>query len=108
MRALALSADARYVGVDVPTLREGGIDVTLSNWNGIFAPPGLDSQQRGDLERMIDVMVRSAVWEREATQNRWQLRYLPRAEFETFLKTEIKSVEKTLERLGLTVQRSWD
>ena len=105
MRALAVSGDARYVGVDVPTLREGGIDVVLYNWNGVFAPPGIDENQRTNLERMIDAMVRSAAWEREAAQQRWQLRYLPRQEFEAFLRTETRSTERILGRLGLTIPR---
>lgn len=105
MRALALSGDARYVGVDVPTLREGGIDVVLYNWNGVFAPPGIDAEQRTNLERMIETMVRSGAWEREAAQQRWQLRYLPQPEFGAFLRTEARSTERVLARLGLTMPR---
>ena len=108
MRALALSGEARYVGVDVPTLREGGIDVVLYNWNGVFAPPGIDAEHRTNLERMVETMVRSAVWEREAAQQRWQLRYLPRLEFEAFLRTEVRSTERILGRLGLTMPRRTD
>jgi len=105
MRALALSGDARLVGVDVPTLREGGIDVVLYNWNGVFAPPGIDGSQRAKLESMIDAMVRSGAWERESSQQRWQNRFLPRQEFEAFLRTEVKSTERILGRLGLTIPR---
>src|SRR3954467_4615809 len=38
MRALASSSEARDVGVDVPTLRERGIDAVIYNWNAVFAP----------------------------------------------------------------------
>jgi hypothetical protein len=72
MRALALSGDARHLGVEVPTLREGGIDVVLYNWNGVFAPPGIDEEARADLEALVDAMVRSAPWQSETTQRRWQ------------------------------------
>jgi putative tricarboxylic transport membrane protein len=101
LRALALSGDARYVGVDVPTLREGGIDVVLYNWNGVFAPPGIGEQQRARLDALIAAMVRSPAWEREAQQRRWRVLYLPRREFEAFLRTEMRSVEATIARLGL-------
>ncbi|MBD0272873.1 MAG: tripartite tricarboxylate transporter substrate binding protein [Acetobacteraceae bacterium] len=101
MRALALSGDARFVGVDVPTLREGGLDVVLHNWNSVFAPPGLDEQDRARLDALVEAMARSPAWEREAARRRWRLLYLPRREFELFLRTEMRSVEATLARLGL-------
>ena len=105
MRALALSAEARHPGVEVPTLREAGIDVVFYNWNGVFAPPGVDDAARARLEALIDAMVRSASWQSETAQRRWQLHYLPRREFELFLRTEIRSVEQILARLGLTLPR---
>ena len=37
LRALAISADERLPGIDVPTLKEQGIDVSLVNWRGLFA-----------------------------------------------------------------------
>ena len=101
MRPLALSGDARLVGVDVPTLREGGLDVVLHNWNGVFAPPGIEERHRARLDALVEAMARSPAWEREAAQRRWRLLYLPRREFEPFLRTEMRSVEATLARLGL-------
>jgi hypothetical protein len=50
-------------------------------------------------------MVHSAPWQNETTQRRWQVLYLPRREFEPFLRTELKSVEQILARLGLTQPR---
>jgi putative tricarboxylic transport membrane protein len=105
MRALALSGEARHPGVEVPTLREGGIDAVLYNWNGVFAPPGLGEEARTELEVLVDAMVRSAAWQGEAARRRWQVLYLPRREFEPFLKAEIRSVRQTLARLGLVQPR---
>jgi putative tricarboxylic transport membrane protein len=105
MRALALSGEARHVGVDVPTLREGGIDAVLYNWHAVFAPPGLGEAQRAQLEAMVEAMARSPAWEREAARRRWRLLYLPRREFEAFLWTETRSVENTLARLGFMQPR---
>ena len=108
MRALALSGEARHVGADVPTLREGGIDAVLYNWNAVFAPPGLDEAQRARLEAMVEAMARSPAWEREAARRRWRLLYLPRQEFEAFLRTETRSIKDTLARLGLAQPREAD
>ncbi len=37
LRGLAISSDERLPGIDVPTLKEQGIDVSLVNWRGVFA-----------------------------------------------------------------------
>ena len=108
MRPLALSGDARHPGVDVPTLREGGLDVVLHNWSGVFAPPGIEEPERARLDALVGAMARSPAWEREAAQRRWRLLYLPRREFEPFLRTEMRSVEATLARLGLGQPRQTD
>ena len=70
LRALALSGDSRHVGVDVPTLREGGIDAVLHNWNGVFAPPGIEEPERARLDALVEAVARSPAWEREARQRR--------------------------------------
>lgn len=36
MKALAVSSSKRIPGVDVPTLKELGVNVTAANWRGIF------------------------------------------------------------------------
>lgn len=108
LRALALSGDARHVGVDVPTLREAGIDAVLYNWNGVFAPPGVGAEQQGRLEAMIEAMVRSPAWEQELARSRWRPLYLPRREFEAFLRTEMRSTERILGQLGLSQPRQSD
>ena len=36
MRALAISSDKRVPGIDIPTLKEQGVDVVLANWRGVF------------------------------------------------------------------------
>ena len=41
LRALGISGGKRMAGVDVPTLKEQGLDVELLNWRGIVAGPGI-------------------------------------------------------------------
>ncbi|RPH69086.1 MAG: tripartite tricarboxylate transporter substrate binding protein, partial [Hyphomicrobiales bacterium] len=45
LRALAISAPERQAGIDIPTLKEQGVEVELANWRAIVAPPGLDEAQ---------------------------------------------------------------
>ena len=35
-----ISSAERLEGVDIPTLKEQGVDVELTNWRAVFAPPG--------------------------------------------------------------------
>ena len=49
MRALAVSSAKRLPGIDVPTLKEQGIDVELSNWRAVFGAPGITDAQKKDL-----------------------------------------------------------
>ena len=101
MRALGLSAEERLAGVNVPTMREGGIDVVLYNWRAVFAPPGIPDDHRAELEAFIEAMAQSPEWAKEAADRDWQRIYLPRAAFAPFLEAEIKSIESILKRLGL-------
>ena len=46
LRAIAISADKRMPGMDIPTLKEQGIDVEMVNWRGVFGAPGINDAQR--------------------------------------------------------------
>src|SRR3546814_13428217 len=65
LRALAISSEERVPGVDIPTLKEQGIDVTLANWRGISAPPGISDEQRQTYLDLIDKMAKSDTWKAE-------------------------------------------
>ena len=47
LRALALSSEERLPGVDIPTLKEQGVDVAFFNWRGLFAAPDVPAEARG-------------------------------------------------------------
>ena len=52
LRGLAISSDERLPGIDVPTLKEQGLDVSLVNWRGVFAPPQIrDKRHEGAVAR---------------------------------------------------------
>ena len=47
MRAIAVTSDTRLKGVDVPTLKELGINVVIGNWRGVTAPPASRPTSQG-------------------------------------------------------------
>ena len=65
MRAIALSGTERLPEVEVPTMREGGLDAVLYNWRGIWAPPGIPESHREELATLAEEMARSEECKRE-------------------------------------------
>lgn len=88
LRALAISSPSRLPGVNVPTLREQGVDVTFANWRGLFAPPGLDDAQRERLRSAVAQMVATPAWREILRRNRWSDLHLSGDAFVRFLVEE--------------------
>ena len=101
MRPLAVSSPERTGDGVTPTLRESGLDVVLSNWRGISAPPGTDDETRDWLIRALAVMRESEAWRDILRVNEWEDSFLPGADFEAFLQEEVATVDETLRAIGL-------
>lgn len=101
LRALAITSEERVPGVDIPTLKEQGIDVTLANWRGISAPPGISDEQRQAYLDMVDKMVKSDAWKAELERNSWADQYLAGDDFVAFVASEGERTKAVLTSLGL-------
>lgn len=75
-RILGVAAPDRIAGIDAPTLRESGLDVTMMNWRGVFAAPGLAAAEQDKLTTLIAAMARSQSWAAQLRNNRWTDTYL--------------------------------
>ncbi|WP_186728763.1 tripartite tricarboxylate transporter substrate-binding protein [Sphingomonas panacisoli] len=75
-RELGIAAPDRVAGVDAATLREGGLDVSMMNWRGVFAAPGLAADKQDRLTALIATMARSPSWAEQLRANRWADTYL--------------------------------
>lgn len=100
LKALAVSAPDPVPDIDVPTLKEAGYDIDLTNWRGIVAPPDLAPEDRAKLEEIVEETVSSPEWQDAITRNRWEDRYLSGDEFEEFLAAETESVNSIWSELG--------
>ena len=47
----------------MPTLKEQGVDVALTNWRGVMAPPGITDEDKQALADMVGQMVESRAWQ---------------------------------------------
>jgi putative tricarboxylic transport membrane protein len=101
LRALSVSSDERMPDLDVPTLKEGGIDVTLINWRGVMAAPGIEADDKAALSEMVAEMVKSEAWQEELKTRDWLDLYQPEEEFKAFLEEDTATVEGILRDIGL-------
>jgi putative tricarboxylic transport membrane protein len=100
LRALAISSAARLPGVDIPTLREQGVDVEFENWRSLVAPPAVTATDRAHLESVVRAMVQSPAWRESLARYRWIDRHLDGDAFARFVDTEEARVRAILKKLG--------
>ncbi|WP_341894882.1 tripartite tricarboxylate transporter substrate-binding protein [Ferrovibrio terrae] len=101
LRALAISADKRQPGIDVPTIKEQGIDVELYNWRGVFAPPGIKDTEKAALIDLMTKMKDSAPWKDQLKTREWTDIFLAGDAYGKYLADEIARIEAILKDLGL-------
>jgi putative tricarboxylic transport membrane protein len=101
LRVLAISADKRQDGIDAATLKEGGIDVELFNWRGVFAPPGVSDADRAAMIAVIQRMAASPQWAEACKQRDWTQITLAGDGYRDFITAESTRIEGILKDLGL-------
>ena len=101
LRAIGVTSPQRLPGVDVPSFKEQGIDLVLTNWRSVVAAPGITPEQKKALAEVVDKMVKSATWKDILKQKGWDDAYLPGDAFVGFLKQEQARVNQVLMSVGL-------
>ena len=101
LRALGISSPERLPGVDIPTFKEQGVDVTLVNWRGLMASAKIKANEKQEMEAALREMVESEEWKAILKERGWVDMYQPSPEFAAFVKTEQTKVETTLKDIGL-------
>lgn len=101
VRVLAVSGEERVEGVDAPTLKESGIDLTFTNWRGILAPPGISDDDRDAMVKILEELHATDAWKEALVKNGWTDAFMTGPTFEQFLDEQDRRVETTLRDLGL-------
>lgn len=101
LRVLATSGEERVEGVDAPTLKESGIDLTFANWRGVLAPPGISDKAKQEMVKVLEEMHGTQQWKDALVKNGWTDAFVTGAEFEQFLRDQDNRVSTTLTELGL-------
>ncbi|TDD51702.1 Bug family tripartite tricarboxylate transporter substrate binding protein [Saccharopolyspora elongata] len=100
LRALAVTSPERVPGIDAPTLRESGVDVSFTNWRGIVAPPGITEQEREKLISLFTELHASEQWQQAMKLNGWSDAFQTGDDFGAFLASENDRVASVLKELG--------
>ena len=99
MRALAVSSPSKMDGY--PTLKEQGLDVELSNWRGTFGAPGINTQQRDALIKIIRGATESAAWKATVEKLGWSPIFLSGDEYKKFVDEDSKRIAGIIDSLGI-------
>lgn len=101
LRALAVSGRDEGGDDTIPTLQESDIDVELSNWRGIVAPPEIEDADKEAMLSVIDELVKSDVWKKTLEDFGWSDQYLAGDEYATYIEEETERINALLTDLGL-------
>ncbi|HEX2136062.1 MAG TPA: tripartite tricarboxylate transporter substrate-binding protein [Microvirga sp.] len=101
LRLLAVSSPNRLPDVDAPTLRESGIDLELSNWRMIVAPPGISAEDKARLTKMFEDLAKSDAWKGVLKSRGWDDIFLTGPALDEFVKSEQVRTAAVLKEVGL-------
>jgi len=101
LRVIGVSGDERIPGVDAPTFKEAGVDVSIQNWRMVAAAPGITDEQKAAIIADVDKMVNSAAWQKTLTDKGWANTYLSGDAFAEQLKKDNEATAAILKDIGL-------
>ncbi|MDT5009980.1 MAG: putative tricarboxylic transport rane protein, partial [Mycobacterium sp.] len=100
LTALGVLAEKRLPGLDAPTAREQGLDVTLSNWRGLYGPQAMPGSAVQYWQKALGRMVESPTWTQIAERNQFTTTFMTGDEFRSFLTTTQADVKAALDKAG--------
>lgn len=101
MRAIAMGSPTRQKGINVPTLKEQGVDVELGNWRGVYGAPGITPAQRQALTDMVMKATKTKSWAESLEKNAWTPAPLAGKEFEDFVDREFATMRAIMVKSGM-------
>ncbi|MBY0289562.1 MAG: tripartite tricarboxylate transporter substrate binding protein [Mycobacteriaceae bacterium] len=96
LQALGVLSEERLPELDVPTAKEQGFDVTLSNWRGLYGPPDMPQVAVEFWQNALGKMVESPTWQQIAKDRHFTTTFMIGDEFQTFLAETQADVKQAL------------
>ncbi|MET4430176.1 tripartite tricarboxylate transporter substrate-binding protein [Mycolicibacterium sp. 624] len=100
LTALGVLSEDRVPGLNAPTAREQGLDVTLSNWRGLYGPPDMAEDAVRYWQKALGEMVESPTWKQIAERNHFTTTVMTGDELATFLAVTQADVKAALDEAG--------
>jgi putative tricarboxylic transport membrane protein len=101
LRLLAITSDEKIAGINAPTLKEQGVDVSIQNWRMVAAAPGITDEQKAAIAADVDKMVQSESWKKILADKGWANTYLAGDAFAAQLKKDTEATATILKDIGL-------
>ena len=101
MKAIGVTSDARLKGINVPTLKEQGVNVVIGNWRGVFGANGISAAQRTALTDMIVKATKSKAWAEALEKNGWTSALMTGPAFDKFVDDEFASLRAVMVKSGM-------
>jgi putative tricarboxylic transport membrane protein len=104
MRLLAVSApvDLQIDGKKPPTIKDQGIDLEMTNWRAITAPPGITDSERERIAGWVQKVLETPAWQKNIEKFDWTPFVKTGAELDDFVSSEQERVQKIVSDLELT------
>jgi putative tricarboxylic transport membrane protein len=101
MRAIGVTADKRIKGIEVPTLKEQGINVVIGNWRGVYGGAGITADQRKALTELVVKATKSKAWAESLEKNSWTPALMTGSEFDKFVDDEFAGLRAIMAKSGM-------
>jgi putative tricarboxylic transport membrane protein len=101
MRPIGVTSAARLKGINVPTVKEQGVDVVIGNWRGVYGAPGLTPAQRKALTDLVVKATKTKAWAEALEKNNWTSAVMAGSEFDNFVDDEFASLRAVMAKSGM-------
>jgi putative tricarboxylic transport membrane protein len=101
MKPIGVTSETRLKGVNVPTLKEQGINVVIGNWRGVYGAPGITFADRKKLTDLVLAAVKTKSWQESLEKNNWTPALLTGVAFDRFVDDEFASLRATMVKGGM-------
>ncbi len=101
MRAIGVTSATRLKGIDVPTLKEQGINVDIGNWRGVYGAAGITPAQRKALSDLIVKATKTKAWAESLEKNNWTPALMVGPAFDEFVDAEFAALRAVMAKSGM-------
>lgn len=106
LRVLGVTSEKRLEGsfANVPTLREQGSDVVISNGRMMVGPKAMTPPQVAYWEAALGRMAATPEWKKDIDDNEFESMFMSSKDTQAYLKAQYAELKKALDDLGMAVK----